>query len=247
VSDPANHPGTHEGGSAADERSSARLRHAADFRGKDTWSVFRIMAEFVEGFETLRPLWPAVSIFGSARLGPDTPTYRDAERIAAALSHEGFNVITGGGPGIMAAANRGAAEGPSESIGLNIKLPHEQEPNEHVETLLNHRYFFVRKVMFVKYAVGFVGLPGGFGTIDEIFEALTLKQTGKMKDFPVLLYGSEFWDGLVAWMHDQMLGRGTISERDLSLFHVTDDVDEVVQRIRVHYAERRATGAHETP
>jgi uncharacterized protein (TIGR00730 family) len=222
-------------------------RRAADFRGKDTWSVFRIMAEFVEGFETLRPLWPAVSIFGSARLGPDAATYHDAERIAHRLSAEGFNVITGGGPGIMEAANRGASEGPSESIGLNIKLPHEQEPNDYVQTLLNHRYFFVRKVMFVKYAVGFVGLPGGFGTLDEIFEALTLKQTGKMKDFPVLLYGSDFWNGLVDWMHEQLLARDTISPSDLALFHVTDDVDEVVERIRQHYAERRAAGAHETP
>lgn len=232
---------------SGEERIRPRERRAADFRGKDTWSVFRIMAEFVEGFETLRPLWPAVSVFGSARLGPDTQTYRDAECIAAALSHEGFNVITGGGPGSMEGANRGAAAGPSESIGLNIKLPHEQEPNEYVETLLNHRYFFVRKVMFVKYAVGFVGLPGGFGTLDEIFEALTLKQTGKMKDFPVLLYGSDFWSGLVDWMREQMLARRTIAERDLALFHVTDDVDEVVQRIRRHYAERRARGAHETP
>jgi uncharacterized protein (TIGR00730 family) len=232
---------------AAEGHVSPRGRRPADFRGKDTWSVFRIMAEFVEGFETLRPLWPAVSIFGSARLGRDTKTYQDAERIARALSDEGFNVITGGGPGTMEGSNRGAAAGPSESIGLNIKLPHEQEPNEYIDTLLNHRYFFVRKVMFVKYAVGFVGLPGGFGTIDEIFEALTLKQTGKMKDFPVLLYGSDFWDGLVTWLREQMLARGTIAERDLALFHVTDDVDEVVQRIRRHYLERGARGAHETP
>jgi len=236
-----------ERGHAAHEHRSPVGRRPADFRGKDTWSVFRIMAEFVEGFETLRPLWPAVSIFGSARLAPDTRAYRDAEQIARTLAHEGFNIITGGGPGIMEAANRGAREGPTESIGLNIKLPHEQEPNAYVETLLNHRYFFVRKVMFVKYAVGFVGLPGGFGTLDEIFEALTLKQTGKMKDFPVLLYGSDFWTGLVDWMHEQMLSQGTISERDLGLFHVTDDLDEVVQRIRRHYAQRRAAGAHETP
>jgi uncharacterized protein (TIGR00730 family) len=218
-----------------------------DFRGKDTWSVFRIMAEFVEGFETLRPLWPAVSIFGSARIHPDHPVYEDARRLARALSEADFNVITGGGPGVMEAANRGASEGPSDSIGLNIKLPHEQEPNEYADTILQHRYFFVRKVMFVKYAIGFVGLPGGFGTLDEIFEALTLKQTGKMKDFPVLLFGSSFWQGLLDWLHDQPLKLGTVSERDLGLFQLTDDVDEVVSRIREHYDRRRAAGAHETP
>jgi len=225
-----------------------RGRRPADFRGKDTWSVFRIMAEFVEGFQTLRPLWPAVSIFGSARLAPGTPTYADAERIAEALSREGFNIITGGGPGVMEAANRGAAEGQSASIGLNIKLPREQDPNPYADTLLNHRYFFVRKVMFVKYAVGFVALPGGFGTLDEVFEALTLKQTGKMKDFPVLLYGSDYWSGVVDWLRDQPLRRGMIARGDLDLFQVTDDVDEVVARIRQHYSERIASGgAHETP
>jgi len=227
--------------SAADDRS------IAEFRGKDTWSVFRIMAEFVEGFETLRPLWPAVSLFGSARLRPGSGPYEDARRIAEALSREGFTVITGGGPGLMEAANLGATQGPSASIGLNIKLPHEQVPNPYVETLLNHRYFFVRKVMFVKYAVGFVGLPGGFGTLDEIFEALTLKQTGKMKDFPVVLFGREFWSGLIDWLRKQPLALGTISEEDLGLFHVTDEVDELVGWIREHYEARRAAGAHSTP
>ncbi|MBW2313408.1 MAG: TIGR00730 family Rossman fold protein [Deltaproteobacteria bacterium] len=230
-----------------EEKRVVRGRRSVDFRGKDTWSVFRIMAEFVEGFETLRPLWPAVSIFGSARLQPDDASYIHAMEIAEALSRDGFNVITGGGPGIMEAANRGAAEGPSVSIGLNIKLPHEQESNGFADTELNHRYFFVRKVMFAKYAVGFVGLPGGFGTLDEIFEALTLKQTGKMKEFPVILYGSEFWGGLIEWLHSQPLERGTVSAADLELFRVTDDVGEVVASIRQHYDARRSAGAHETP
>lgn len=218
-----------------------------EFRVKDTWSVFRIMAEFVEGFEVLQPLWPSVSVFGSARLGPDTQTYRDAVRLAQRISDAGFNVITGGGPGIMEAANRGASEGKSQSIGLNIRLPREQLGNPYADVQLNHKYFFIRKVMFVKYAVGFVGLPGGFGTLDEIFEALTLKQTGKMKDFPVVLFGESFWGGLVAWMRDQMLGSGTVDESDFDLFRVTDDVDEVVEHIQRHYAQRRRDGAYATP
>lgn len=218
-----------------------------DFRVKDTWSVFRIMAEFVEGFETLRPLWPAVSIFGSARLVAGTQTYEQARRLARAVSDAGFNVITGGGPGAMEAANLGASEGKSQSIGLNIKLPKEQDPNEFAATVIHHKYFFVRKVMFVKYAVGFVGLPGGFGTLDEIFEALTLRQTGKMKDFPVLLFGRDYWEGLVAWLREQALARDMISASDLDLFHVTDDVDEVVDRIQRHYEQRRRRGAHSMP
>ncbi|NNL67111.1 MAG: TIGR00730 family Rossman fold protein [Myxococcales bacterium] len=205
------------------------------------------MAEFVEGFETLRPLWPAVSIFGSARLGPDTETYQQAVSLARALSDARFNVITGGGPGIMEAANLGASQGRSHSIGLNIKLPREQCGNPYADTQLQHKYFFVRKVMFVKYAVGFVGLPGGFGTLDEIFEALTLKQTGKMHDFPVVLFGHSFWDGLVDWMRAQMLSRETIADSDFDLFHVTDDADEVVEIIRHHYEQRRRRGAHATP
>lgn len=219
----------------------------SDVRVKDTWSVFRIMAEFVEGFETLRPLWPAVSVFGSARLGPETETYQQAVALSRSLSNAGFNVITGGGPGIMEAANLGASQGRGHSIGLNIKLPREQDGNAYAETQLQHNYFFVRKVMFVKYAVGFVGLPGGFGTLDEIFEALTLKQTGKMKDFPVVLFGRSFWDGLVDWMRDQLLTRETIAKSDFDLFHVTDDADEVVEIIRHHYEQRRRRGAHATP
>ncbi len=218
-----------------------------DSRIKDTWSVFRIMAEFVEGFETLQPLWPAVSIFGSARLRPDTQTYRDAVTLGRRVSDAGFNVITGGGPGLMEAANRGASEGKSQSIGLNIRLPQEQLGNAYADIQLNHKYFFVRKVMFVKYAAAFVGLPGGFGTFDEIFEALTLKQTGKMSDVPVIFFGSDFWGGLFEWMREQMLSRGTVSEADFELFHVTDDIDEVVDHIKRHYEQRRREGAYATP
>jgi len=200
-----------------------------DRHAKDTWTVFKIMGEFVEGFETLRPFWPSVSIFGSARVSPGNPTYRQAVAVAAALSKAGYGVITGGGPGIMEAANRGAREGQGRSIGLNIKLPYEQEANGYADTVIHFNYFFARKVMFVKYACAFVGLPGGFGTLDEIFEALTLKQTHKIHEFPVILFGTRFWGGLVDWLETQPLRERMISKRDLRLFHVTDDVDEVVE------------------
>ena len=211
-------------------------RHA-----KDTWTVFKIMGEFVEGFETLRPLWPSVSIFGSARTRRGHRYYKDAVNVSRSLSEAGFSVITGGGPGIMEAANRGATEGGSRSIGLNIKLPFEQEANEFAGTVINFNYFFTRKVMFVKYACGFVALPGGFGTLDEIFEALTLKQTRKIHDFPVILFGSAFWGGLISWLEKQPLKERMISRKDLRLFRVTDDPDEVVQIIRRHYAQRQRT------
>ena len=214
-----------------------------DRQAKDTWTVFKIMGEFVEGFETLRLVWPSVSIFGSARVGRNNRTYHDAVRVAQALSEAGFSVITGGGPGIMEAANLGASRGVGRSIGLNIRLPYEQKPNSYSDTIVNFNYFFARKVMFVKYACGFVALPGGFGTLDEIFEALTLKQTGKIHDFPVVLFGSDFWNGLVEWLRDQLLRRRMISRRDLNLFNVTDDVEEVVEIIQHHYDQRqRARG-----
>ena len=206
-----------------------------DPRAKDTWIVFKIMGEFVEGFETLRPVWPAVSLFGSARLARGHPYCEDARRVAAALAKAGFSIITGGGPGVMEAANRGARESGGQSIGLNIKLPFEQKVNEHVETGLQFDYFFVRKVMFVKYACGFVGLPGGFGTLDEIFEAITLKQTGKMPDFPVVLFGRSFWSGMIEWLATEPLRHQMISEADLSLFRVTDSPDEVVDWMQAHY------------
>jgi uncharacterized protein (TIGR00730 family) len=211
----------------------------SDRHAKDTWTVFKILGEFVEGFETLRPFWPSVSIFGSARLRTGHRYYNLAVRVASALSKAGYGVITGGGPGVMEAANRGAREGSGRSIGLNIKLPYEQNPNGFAETVIHFDYFFARKVMFVKYACGFVGLPGGFGTLDEIFEALTLKQTGKIHEFPVILMGRDYWQGMVDWIEDRMLEERMISRRDLRLFHVTDDVDEVVQIIDRNQQQRR--------
>ena len=210
-----------------------------DRQTKDTWSVFKIMGEFVEGFETLRPVWPSVSIFGSARARKGSRYYGEAVRIAEALSNAGFSIITGGGGGIMEAANRGAKKGSGDSIGLNIRLPEEQKPNGHADTVMHFNYFFARKVMFVKYACGFVALPGGFGTLDEVFEALTLKQTGKIHDFPVILFGKDYWKGLLRWLQQQALRERMVSRRDLSLFKLTDDVDEVVHVIERHYARRR--------
>jgi len=212
-----------------------------DRHAKDTWTVFKIMGEFVEGFETLRPLWPSVSIFGSARLRKGHRYYSDSVAVARALSKAGYSIITGGGPGVMEAANQGAAEGGSRSIGLNIKLPFEQEPNEYADTVIHFNYFFARKVMFVKYACAFVAMPGGFGTLDEIFEALTLKQTHKIHDFPVVLYGTRFWSGVVDWLKGEPLKERMISRNDLRLFRITDDVDEVVDIVQRHWAQRRRT------
>jgi len=224
-----------------------------DRRSKDTWAVFKIMGEFVEGFETLRSVWPAVSVFGSARIQKHHPAYSLAVDVARALSDAGFSVITGGGGGVMEAANRGAAEGKSRSIGLNIRLPEEKQPNSYADTVIHFNYFFARKVMFVKYACGFVGLPGGFGTLDEIFEALTLRQTGKIHEFPVVLLGTEFWRGLVDWFEERLVAERMISKRDFRLLHVTDDVSEVVRIIEENYEKRKmmrgasANEARETP
>jgi uncharacterized protein (TIGR00730 family) len=215
------------------------MQNVSDRHAKDTWTVFKILGEFVEGFETLRPFWPSVSIFGSARVRAGNRYYNLAVRVAAALSKAGYGVITGGGPGIMEAGNRGAREGNGRSIGLNIKLPYEQKPNEFADTVIHFDYFFARKVMFVKYACGFVGLPGGFGTLDEIFEALTLKQTGKIHEFPVILMGCDYWKGMIDWLSDQPLENRMVSQRDLRLLHVTDDVDEVVQIIDHNQQQRR--------
>jgi hypothetical protein len=211
----------------------------SDRRAKDTWALFKIMAEFVEGFETLRPVWPAVSIFGSARLAPEHRWYRDAEIVSRALSQAGFSIITGGGPGVMEAANKGAKEGEGRSIGLNIRLPHEQDPNAYAERVIHFQYFFARKVMFVKYACALVGMPGGFGTLDEIFECLTLKQTGKVHQFPVVLFGESYWSGLFDWIRKQPLHEGMVSESDLDLFRITDDVDEVVEIVQENYRRRQ--------
>ncbi len=189
------------------------------------------MAEFVEGFETLGPVWPAVSIFGGARVQRSHPTYALAREIARSLAEEGFAIVTGGGPGAMEAANRGAKDADAPSIGLNIKLPREQDSNPYADTIIHFDYFFARKVMFVKYSCAFVGLPGGFGTLDEMFECLTLKQTEKMKNFPVILVDSDYWSGLVDWLHDVALRRGLIAKRDLKLFQVVDTPEEVTRLV----------------
>ncbi len=202
-----------------------------DFTQQDTWRVFRIMAEFVEGFEDLAHIRPAVAVFGSARTRPRHPHYKLTRELARALAAEGFTVVTGGGPGLMEAANRGAAEHGGQSVGLNIDLPMEQQPNPYAKLQMNFRYFFCRKVMFMKYASGFVIMPGGFGTMDELFESLTLIQTHRIKPFPVVLMGRRYWSGLVKWLRRTMLARGCISPQDLDLFTVTDSVRKAVDKI----------------
>lgn len=210
---------------------------------KDIWRVFRIMSEFVEGFEVLGELGPAVTMFGSARTKPDHPTYKKATAIAKLLAENGFGIITGGGPGIMEASNKGAREGNGPSIGLNIELPHEQHYNPYVDKslLIEFDYFFVRKVMFVKYAQGFVFLPGGFGTIDEIFEVITLMQTAKIKRRPVVFVGKDYWSGLLDWIKNTMLAAGNISAEDLDFFVITDNEQEVVDVIKSFYRENKFT------
>jgi len=199
---------------------------------RETWRVFRIMAEFVEGFDELSQVGPAVSIFGSARTPRDNPYYKLAEQTSAAVARAGYGVITGGGPGIMEAANKGASKAGGRSIGLNIEIAQEQTPNEYQNVSLNFRYFFARKMMFMKYAQAFVIFPGGFGTMDEFFESLTLIQTMKMEDFPVILVGTEFWKGLLDWIEQVMLHKhGNISADDMSIFTLTDDPAEVVRII----------------
>ncbi|MFI5236123.1 MAG: TIGR00730 family Rossman fold protein [Gemmatimonadales bacterium] len=204
----------------------------------DPWRVLRIMGEFVEGFDALADVADAVTVFGSARTAPDDPMYPKAIETARLLAQAGFPIITGGGPGIMEAANRGAAEGGALSIGCNIELPHEQGLNAYVERGVEFRYFFVRKTMFLKYSIAFVVFPGGFGTLDELTEALTLIQTGKVKDFPVILVGTEYWRGLVDWIRGPMLREGKIAPKDLELFQLTDDPAEVVRRIIAARANR---------
>jgi uncharacterized protein (TIGR00730 family) len=202
-----------------------------DFTKQDTWRVFRIMAEFVEGFEDLAHIQPAVAVFGSARTKTGHQYYKLTRKLAGELTREGFTVVTGGGPGLMEAANRGAGEAGGRSVGLNIDLPREQTPNPYATLSMNFRYFFCRKVMFVKYASGFVIMPGGFGTMDELFESLTLAQTHRIKPFPIVLMGRSYWQGLVRWLKSTMLAGGCISPDDLDLFTVTDSVDVAVQKI----------------
>ena len=206
-----------------------------DFTQQEPWRIFRIMSEFVEGLDELARLGPAVSIFGSSRLEPDNRYYAMAERVAQAVVRQGFNVLTGAGPGLMEAANKGAAVTSGNSIGLNIDLPMEQKPNAYVQKLISFRYFFVRKFIFVKHSTAFVVMPGGFGTMDEFFESMTLVQTNRIERFPVFLMGKEYWSGLLDWLHDTMLEAGCISEGDLKLFKVTDDPEQVAQDIRRWY------------
>lgn len=203
-------------------------RGPSDWVHADPWRVLRIQSEFVEGFGTLAELGPAISVFGSARTPRDHWAYERAVEIGRGLAQAGFTVITGGGPGIMEAANKGAAEADGVSVGLGIELPFEQGLNDYVNLGINFRYFFARKTMFVKYAQGFVVLPGGFGTFDELFEALTLVQTRKVTSFPVVLFGRDYWQGLLDWVRSSVLEYGCISERDLGLVQLTDDVDEAV-------------------
>jgi uncharacterized protein (TIGR00730 family) len=198
----------------------------------ESWRVFRIMAEFVEGIETLSQVENAVTIFGSARIKPDNIYYQKTENLARLLVKNGFNLITGGGPGVMEAANKGASEAGGKSVGLNIRLPFEQKPNPYANIHIDYKYFFVRKVMFVKYAVAYVIMPGGFGTMDEFFEALTLIQTKKIKSFPLILMGSEYWHGLIEWLKNTMLEEGKISPADMDLIQIVDEPEEVVKLIK---------------
>jgi uncharacterized protein (TIGR00730 family) len=200
----------------------------------DSWRVFRIMGEFVEGFQTLSRMGPAISIFGSARVLPSEPIYEACRATAELLGREGFAIITGGGPGIMEAANRGARDAGAPSIGCNIELPFEQGNNPYIDVGIDFRYFFVRKTMFVKYAQGFVIFPGGYGTMDELFEALTLIQTHKVHDFPVVLFGSDYWGGLLDWLRGTMKATGKISPGDVEMMFVTDEPSEVVRHLREH-------------
>ena len=205
---------------------------------RESWKIFQIMAEFVEGFERLAPISPSVSLFGSARTSPDHPNYLIAERIAFLLSEAGFAVVSGGGPGIMEAANKGAQQGKSASIGLNIQLPKEQTPNPYQDIALHFRHFFSRKVMFVKYASAYVVCPGGFGTLDEMAEMLTLVQTGKTRRIPIILVGSEFWQPLLAWFENTLVQQGMINPADLKLFSLVNEPDDVVKAIFSFYEHR---------
>jgi uncharacterized protein (TIGR00730 family) len=207
----------------------------------DPWRVLRIQAEFVEGFGLLSESPRAVCVFGSARTEIDSPEYAAGERLGAALARDGWAVITGGGPGVMEAVNKGTSEAGGVSIGLGIELPFEQRLNDWVDVGVNFRYFFVRKTMFVKYSQAFVVLPGGFGTMDELFEALTLVQTRKVTSFPVILYGTDYWQGLLDWLKHTMLAGGKISEGDIDLIRVSDDVDEIVSIIRASQESRHDT------
>ena len=199
---------------------------------EESWRIFRIMAEFIEAIDALSRIQPAVTIFGSARVKAEDPFYNKAEMLARRLAQKGFSVITGGGPGIMEAANKGAAEAGGKSIGMNIRLPFEQKPNPYANISIEYKYFFVRKVMFVKYAVAYVIFPGGFGTLDELFEALTLIQTKRIKSFPVILIGQAYWSGMIDWLRNTMVREDKILPEDLDFIKIVDDPDEAVRHIQ---------------
>ncbi len=218
-------------------------RGDTDWVHSDPWRVMRILSEFVEGFGTLAKVGPGISVFGSARTARDHPMYLKAVELGARLARAGYVKITGGGPGIMEAANKGALEAGGVSVGLGIELPFEEELNKYVSLGINFRYFFVRKVMFLKYSEGFIVMPGGFGTFDELFEALTLVQTRKITRFPVVLFGSEYWTGLVDWLRHEVEGGGFVSPGDLDMLHVTDDLDEAVRLVTSY----RKNGTPVTP
>ena len=224
-----------------DEKLLGRATAGPDFTRTDPWRVMRIMSEFIEGFDTLAGIEKGVTIFGSARIGPDDPAYAAAEETARLLARAGFAIITGAGPGIMEAANKGARLGEGRSIGCNIELPFEQGANPYVDTLINFRYFFVRKTMFVKYSSAFIIFPGGFGTLDELFEALTLIQTGKISQFPVVLFGRRYWAGLIRWLQSRVLLEKKIGQGDLDLMLMTDDPAEAANTVIAAYeAQHRA-------
>lgn len=203
-----------------------------DFTLGESWRLFRILGEFVEGIETLHDLGPAVTIFGSARTQPDDPVYQKAVRIAELFVKAGFAVITGGGGGVMEAANKGAANAGGPSVGLNIKLPFEQMPNPYAKTQLEFKYFFIRKVMFIKYAAAYIALPGGFGTLDEVFEVMTLIQTQRVKPFPIILVGSDYWSGLLDWIKARLKEGGMISPQDMDIIQLIDDPEQVVAMVK---------------
>jgi len=218
-------------------RAAFKQKDWNEIKSHDSWSVFKIMAEFVDGYETMGRIGPCVSIFGSARTKPSHAYYKLAEQIAYLLTKKGFGVITGGGPGIMEAANKGAHYGGGKSVGLNIVLPHEQSSNPFIDPdkLINFDYFFVRKVMFMRYAQGYIVLPGGFGTLDELFEAITLIQTHKLVSFPIILVVKSYWEGLIAWIQERLLEEQKISPQDMNLFSLVDTAEDAVQKIEEFY------------
>ena len=218
-----------------------------DLRHSETWRVFRIQSELVEGFETLNDLGPAVSIFGSSRMKTKSFYYKKAVKLGKKLSDEGFAVITGGGPGIMEGANRGAMQGKGKSVGLNIEIPAEQHPNKYQDISLSFRYFFIRKLMFVKYSFAFIIFPGGFGTMDELFEALTLSQTKRIGIFPIILLGRSYWKGLVDWMKTTLLKNDAIETQDISLISIVDDIDEICRILNKYIKDYKITLPRKQP